>query len=253
MGFLQRTADDCKLRFRYACRRLGIQRYQIHQVYLRQQKLIYIPIPKNACTSIKHALHEVEFVKRFDSDLPEFSNYREHHEYYKKRANAFTSIEKLRSQTRVTRFAVVRDPVRRLLSCYRNRVLDLGDLEQTKAAVDRIGLPLKPDLNNFFLNLERYRSINKSIEHHSRPQAQFLGGTIDYLDQIFTLGELPQLLEMLKTFKPDLELRRRKTGGTEVSVNDLSEEAKQAAISYYREDYRLLSDYLKPDYVSYLQ
>ncbi len=247
MGLLKLNWEELRLYCRYFCRRLGVPGYQVHQIYLPEQKLIYIPIPKNACTSIKHALHEIEFGKRFDADLPEFSDYREHHDYYKKRPSAFTSVSTLQQRTDTTRFALVRDPVKRLISCYRNRVLDLGDLESSREALEKEGLPINPDLNTFILNLAEYRDINNSIEHHSRPQYNFLGGTIDYLDHIFILRNISELEEMLQRFKSGLKLRQRKTGGTEVNLNDISGEALDVAIEFYKKDYELLGDYFSPD------
>lgn len=247
MGFLKRKIDDIKLYYRFSCRRFGIPGYQVHQIYLPEQELIYIPIPKNACTSIKHALHEIEFGKRFDAELPEFSDYREHHDYYKKRPGAFTSVLALREQTNTTRFALVRDPVKRLLSCYRNRVVDLGDLNTSRKKLERLDLPLDPDINTFIINLELYRSANKSIEHHSRLQCEFLGGTTDYLDRVFTMSEIPKLAEMLRNYKPGLILRQRKTGGTMITLSDISEKTLQYAVDFYRSDYELLKNYFSPE------
>lgn len=243
MGLAKQLFDDTKLYLRYAFRRMGLPGYQVHQIYLPEQKLIYIPIPKNACTSIKHALHEIEFGKRFNADLPEFSDYREHHDYYLKRRNAFTSVNTLRERTDCMRFALVRDPVKRLISCYRNRVVDLGDLDSSRANLKRYGLPVDPDLNTFALNLDTYRKANKSIEHHARPQAEFLDGAIDYLDRVFTLVDISELLDMLQKYKPGLELRQRKTGGTTRTLADLSPQALDAAISYYQQDYDLLAEF----------
>lgn len=247
MGSLKRIIDDLKLYYRFSCRRLGLSGYQVHQIYLPEQELIYIPIPKNACTSIKHALHEIEFGKRFDADLSEFSDYREHHDYYKKRPDAFTSVSDLKEQTSATRFALVREPVKRLISCYRNRVVDLGDLKASRKKLDRLGLPPEPDINDFILNVEHYRSANKSIEHHSRLQSEFLGGTTGYLDRVFTMNDMPELVEMLQTYKPGLTLRRRKTGGTAVALADISEKALEHAVDFYRRDYELLENYFSPE------
>lgn len=244
MGVLKRTIDDLKLYWRYSCRRVGLPGYQIHQIYLPEQQLIYIPIPKNACTSIKHALHEIEFGTRFDANLPEFSDYREHHDYYKKRPNAFTGLEALEKQEQAFRFAIVRDPVRRLLSCYRNRVIDLRDLQSSSKKLEQLGLPLRPDLNTFIKHLADYRRVNKGVDHHSRPQAQFLGDSLEYLDRIYTLNEMPEIIEMLQKYKPDLEMRHRKTGGTTVTLADLSKEALHQAIDFYRKDYELLEGYV---------
>ncbi|WP_372637489.1 sulfotransferase family 2 domain-containing protein [Fodinibius sp.] len=246
MGFLKRLIDDIRLYCRFSCRRLGLPGYQVHQIYLPEQQLIYIPIPKNACTSIKHALHEIEFGRRFDADLPAFSDYREHHDYYKKRPAAFTSVSALREQTSSTRFALVRDPVRRLISCYRNRVVDLGDLTSSRSTLKRLDVPTEPDINTFFLHLEEYRRVNKSIEHHSRLQSAFLGGTLAYLDRVFTMGDIPELVAMLRTYKPGLKLRQRKTGGTKITLADLSRKALRHAIDFYSPDYELLNRYFSP-------
>lgn len=243
MGFLKRTIDEIRLYYRFSCRRLGLPGYRVHQIYLPEQELVYIPIPKNACTSIKHALHEIEFCRRFDADLPAFSDYREHHDYYNKRAHAFTSVSALREQKDSTRFALVRDPVRRLISCYRNRVVDLGDLRSSKRVLEQLDLPTEPDINTFILNLEEYRGANKSIAHHSRLQSEFLGGTTAYLDRVFTMGDIPELVEMLRSYKPGLELRRRKTGGTKITLSDLSRKALRHAVDFYSADYELLNHF----------
>lgn len=232
--------DNLRLRYRFALKKLGVSGYQIHQIYLPQQDLLYIPIPKNACTSIKHALYEIEFGKRFSSAFRDRNGYDDHHDYYKKRENAFTSVRKLQQMDGVFKFAVVRDPVGRLLSCYRNRVVDLEDLQTSQAALEQKGLPLKPDINTFILNLKRYRSANKLIEHHSRPQSSFLGGTVSYLDHLFPIEEADELQQMLRSYKSDLKMLRRKSGGTDINLTELSEEALEAALEFYHRDYALL-------------
>lgn len=240
---MKKSMDFLKLRFRYLCRKTGISRYQIHQIRLASHKLIYIPIPKNACTSIKQALHEIEFGKPFDASIREFRMYEEVHDYYLKRKDAFTGRKDLETQDRFTRFAVVRDPVERLLSCYRNRVLDSGDLYENSKTLCRMGLSAEPDLTTFVMYLEQYRNFSSKIEHHSRPQSSFLDGSIGYLDKIYRMKDLDQLFELLKKDKADLTLHRRKTGGTKIGLENLSDEAFQKLIHFYREDYKLLKDY----------
>ncbi len=242
-SFIEKT----KLYYRFVCRRLGISGYEVHQIYLPDQKLLYIPIPKNACTSVKHAMYEIEFGNRFSSEFKEKYGYEDHHDYYKKRPGAFTGVSKLKMLGHVTRFTVVRDPVERLISCYRNRVLDLGDLESSTFTLNRMNLPAEPDINTFMLNLEGYRKANKSIEHHSRPQHEFLGGTIRYLDRVFPIEKLDELEEILKKYKPDLKMLKRKSGGSDVELSDISEKALQHTIEFYHKDYELLESFYKPE------
>lgn len=247
LNSLKHIIDQIKLKYRFACRRFGIPGYEVHQIYIPEKKLLYIPIPKNACTSIKHAMYEIEFGRRFDPEFRDEHGYEDHHDYYKKRPGAFTSVRKLQEIENVTRFAVVRDPVERLISCYRNRVLDLGDLQSTASALQQMNLPVEPDINTFILNLERYRKANKKIEHHSRPQHYFFGGTIQYLDRLFPLEKPDELAEMLKNYKPDLEILKRKSGGSDVNLTDISEVALKHAVEFYHKDYELLESFYSPD------
>lgn len=241
-----RTIKEIQLRGRFVARKLGMPDWQIHQICLQDKKLIYIPIPKNACTSVKQALHQIEFGCLFDTKRTVNAAYVDVHDFYKKRPNAFTSTNKLSSATDYTRFAVVRDPVGRLISCYRNRVMDLGDLEPDVELFDRVNLPAKPDLNTFVLNLETYRKFNKSIEHHSRPQSFFLRGSLKYLDRVYPMEQLDELHAFLQTISPELEMLRRKSGGTEVDLAQLSQKALNAANRFYKKDYQLLKDFYSP-------
>jgi len=241
--------NDLYLYFCFACRRLGIPGYQVHQIYLPEQNLIYIPIPKNACTSIMHALHEIEFGIAYDHHAHREKGYRDIHDYYQKRKHSFTGVDELKKREGIRTFAVIRDPVKRLISCYRNRVVDLKDLEKSKAALRQRKLPLEPDIDTFVLNLKEYQQVNKIIEHHSRPQASFLGYSLCYLDEIIPIEDLARVKKLLKGYKPDLELRTAKSGGSSFGLKDLSSEALEAAITYYQEDYSLLAAYYSPEQI----
>lgn len=234
---------DIRLKGRFAARKLGVQNYQVHKIELSVQKLIYIPIPKNACTSTKQVLHRIEFGREFDTTRPINDPYVDIHDYYKKREGAFTGTEQLNSETDYDRFTIIRDPVERLISCFRNRVIDLGDLKTDTVSLHKYGLSATPDLNTFVMNLKKYRKANKSIEHHSRPQSAFLGDTLHYLDYVFPIEDLDELQQFLKRFSPGVTFLKRKSGGTTIEVADLSEDALRSAVRFYKKDYRLLQNY----------
>ena len=243
----RKTKKDVKLYYRYACRRLGLSGYQIHQIRLPEHRLIYIPVPKNACSSTKEALHEIEFGRRFDKRRDINRAYVNIHDYFKKRPKAFAGLKTLSSAKKFTRFAVVRDPIKRLVSCYRNRVVDLDDLKMSSKSLEKYGLDPHPDINTFVINLRKYRKANKSIEHHSRPQGSFFGGSLDYLDNIFMMEELDDLQYFLRSYRSDLSFLSRKSGGTSFSVSELSEEALMHAVNFYQQDYQLLSKFYRAD------
>lgn len=235
--------DSVRLNFRYACRRVGIPGFDIHQIYLPEYDLIYIPIPKNACSTIKHSLYEIEFDREFDyAYQAKWGNY-DIHDYYKKRQDSFTDVHSLEEQNKITSFAVIRDPVRRLISCYRNRVIDLGNLHTSAEELKKRGLTVKPDLNTFVLNLNEYCESNAVVKHHARSQASFLGNTLEILDRIFPISKMDKVESMLQQHSPQLQMSNKKSGGTPIGLEDLSREALEFAYDYYREDYKLLSDY----------
>jgi len=225
---------------------MGVPGYQIHQIMLPEQKLIYIPVPKNGCTTVKQALHQMEFETAFDTDEPGHEPYVDVHDFYQKREAAFTDKNRLHRNSKFTRLAIIRDPVERLISCYRNRVVDLRDLENDRVSLKKHGLRVDPDINTFVLNLAEYRNASKSIEHHSRPQSSFFGGTLSYLDKIFPMKELNEVQNFLKSYKPDLQFMKRKTGGSAYSASDLSNKALNVAVQFYSQDYKLLIGYYDP-------
>lgn len=242
-------ANNIYLGFCYACRRLGVPGYEIHQIHLPKERLIYIPIPKNACSSVKHFLYEIEFDQDFDYERHREWGYRDIHDYYNKRSNSFTGVKKLNKRKDETIFAIVRDPVKRLISCYRNRVVVLEDLQTSKVVLEHMELPVEPDLNTFVMNLKDYRRANNIIEHHSRPQHEFLGDTLDYLDRIFPITKIDELENMLRKFKEDAELRSEKSGGPSYNLQDLSSEALDQAVSFYEKDYDLLNEYYSQEQI----
>lgn len=242
---IQYSLNELKLYFRFTCRKVGIPGYQIHQICLPEQRLIYIPIPKNACTSIKQALHYIRFGELFTIKDEKYAAFKGLHDFYNKRPNAFTGMRRLEKASDFTKFAVVRDPVERLISCYRNRVVDLGDLQSDAVALQKMNLSAEPDLNTFVLNLEKYRKASKSIEHHCRHQSSYLAGSISYLDHIYPIEQIDKLNEMLQSYSSDLKMLNRKSGGTEIDFSDLSQEALEYALLFYQKDYILLSKFYR--------
>lgn len=246
---LVKAGNNLRYTLRLVGERAGLPGFQVHGIRLRDPRLVYIPIPKNACSSLKHALYEIEFGTRFDYDLHRQWGYVDIHDYYRKRNRAFTSPRALMAMGDAFRFAIVRDPVQRLISCYGNRVVDLGDLKKTKAALEKAGLPLEPDLNTFVLKLTQYRRANKSIRHHSELQVNLFGKRLDYLDEVYPIERMDSIKEMLRQYKPDLELRREKASGAKFHIKDLSREALEYALDFYEQDYSLLRGFYTPESV----
>lgn len=227
---------------RLAARKLGLPGYQVHQIYLKNLDLIYIPIPKNASTSLKHAMHYLEYSEPFD-----LSNYRDYgyqslHDFYNKQKDSLTSVDTLKKQSAYC-FTVIRDPVERFLSCYGNRVFKLGDLQKSKPKLNRHGLSDKPDLDTFVLNLTEYRRIHSGIRHHTKLQSNLLGGTLEYFNKVFPFEQMNSVKNMLKSFDSSLTMKNRKSDGPKFKLGDLSPTSLQFLFEFYKKDYELLSEF----------
>ena len=86
-------------------------------IVLEQQKIIYVPIPKAACTTVKSILAR---------HLPIEEKYLSEHELLHKQIEAHSRHSPPKDSDSYYVFSVVRDPLLRLISCYktksRNRV-----------------------------------------------------------------------------------------------------------------------------------
>ena len=149
-------------------------------IYLKKNKLAYVPVPKNACTSIKSFLYEFQNKREFQEfEVGHRTLYIHnvmHSALYEKWCSEDILSEINNSNTFI--FAIVRDPLSRFLSCYTNRILFYDDIGKNKWACKKCkekDLPAKPDINTFVENLSFYRKISYSVNHHVRPQVDFLG------------------------------------------------------------------------------
>ncbi|NBC66425.1 MAG: sulfotransferase family 2 domain-containing protein [Bacteroidetes bacterium] len=227
---------------RLSARKLGLPGYQVHQIYLKNTDLIYIPIPKNACTSLKHAMHYIEYGEPFELSNYRVYGYQSLHDFYNKQNDAFTSVESLTKENAFS-FSVIRDPVDRFLSCYGNRVVKLGDLQKSSQELDRVGLPTEPNLDTFTQNLIKYRNINSKIRHHTEPQSNFLGDTLEYFEKVFPFEEMNSVQNMLKSFDNSLIMKNRKSDGPKFQLSDLKLTSLQFLLEFYKKDYELLSEF----------
>jgi len=170
--------------------------------FLSKHNLAYISAPKCACTSIKETLFRIEngvdcnFPRNKDGHLYIAYNGRKHfiHSFYPT-VPFHKHVLNAHEATRF--FCVVRDPISRVRSCHRNRVLKHRELSAEALASETLALPADPDLNSFVEALESYRQVY-SIRHHTRPLVDFLGDNPAFYDRIFPMRNLDQLSAYLE-------------------------------------------------------
>ena len=208
---------------------------------IKRLKLAYFPVPKVACTSLKHFMHEVKSGKTFTPRVrPNGKTINIHHLYpaIPFEDNSFADLEDMH------RISVVRDPVKRLLSAYSNRVV-AGRILTEEAAGDKLralGLPISPDFSTFLEHLDGYCANFPQILHHTRPQTHFLGHDAGYYSRVYEISELSQLRDDVNELAgTDLPMPHKQTGGPKLKVDDLTTEEIDLIQARYANDYLFLA------------
>lgn len=205
-------------------------------VILGEHKLSFIPVPKVACTSLKTMFFEIENGFAF-SGFQTCGRSWWIHDFY---PSIPFSKQKLSRMAGHSVMAVVRDPVKRLLSCYANRVIHHKELSEGKAgAVLRAAdLPCDPDLSTFVARLPEYCAAVESIAHHAMPMVHYLGHDPQFYTHLYPI-------EATTTLQADVErltgakatLNRLQTKGPKIGRDALSAQELALLKEFYAEDY----------------
>lgn len=207
------------------------------------RKLSYYPVPKCACSSLKMYFFEINNGFPFrDFWVNGTINYI--HDIFP--TMSFQDASSLDKEDQF-RFAVLRDPVERLLSCYSNRVVHHGELslESNPDSALYEGLVFDPSLEQFIDNLEAYRNFSPSIAHHSDPLTCFLGRDPGFFSKIYTLRRIGELVDDIEALTgTSVRLGHEQSGGPKISIDALSTHRIQKLKEFYAEDYEIFGKYI---------
>lgn len=147
------------------------------------------------------------------------------------------------------KFAVVRDPIKRLASCYKNRVLT-GPYQQRikakKGLARRLGVTEQPSFPTFVENLEAYREFSPDLEGHTDPMSKFLGTDVSFYDRIYDVSELDTLqADLTQRCGMPVTIPHLQTRGQGKKVEGLNARLEQKLRDFYAEDYRMFGDHLE--------
>jgi hypothetical protein len=149
----------------------------------------YVNIPKNGTTSTFRYLYEL--FKGYPYD-PKNHNGRYIHHWANARKSNIDHCK--------YRIIILRDPIQRFLSMFTNKVHERKLLtgETIESHLDSANrkknrLTEHPDIHQFISNFNEYNKI-PLINHHAKPQHEFLNGnSLDYFSHIFFVEELESL------------------------------------------------------------
>jgi len=206
-------------------------------------KLFYFPVPKNAGTSLRQCFFEIENGWPYREMIINGKTIELFH--LLATPGPFQPAPEWDGFLKI---AVVRDPISRLISVYKNRVQHYREISTADFTSYNIptSLPKNPDLNTFIDGLLEYRKI-PTIAHHTNTQTHFLGDNIDYYDRIFRFEQLNEI----ETFLSDrlgntVKLPKLRAHGPSIESERLSSAMRDKATIYYRSDYNLLEKYYDP-------
>jgi hypothetical protein len=138
------------------------------------------------------------------------------------------------------KFAIIRNPVERLVSCFKDRVL-LKNRNNIKAEVHRWG--------DFIHNLDYLRNHPSytDIKRHSLPQVEILGTDVSFFDNVYNTKEISDRFLVDVSEISDIQIPPTKTkisAGVKQDINVKPDHIKIIK-DYYSDDYKYWGNYFQ--------
>lgn len=220
---------------------------------IEKLKLGYQDSPKIASTSLFQWLYHSMYGHSY-SDCENKSNMYVHEYFQSGKCPDVRLVkndeESLAEYQTFFRFAITRDPIKRFISMYSNRVLHYRELSANSNYADQLkrdGLKFDPDINTLVTALEDYMTVQKNIFHHTRPQMDFLGNELSIYNRIADISEVNKVIDEIKAHwmcnglqelaESAPALGRAQTGGAKLGLEALNDESFDKLLEYYRGDY----------------
>lgn len=211
-----------------------------------KHRVVFFPMAKNCSTSAKHLFYRLEAGIPFRQAKKEYGLIGHVHKYYPTQTKeewraifeAYDSI------------TIVRDPIKRFLSAYGNRIIHMKALETTGVAsklIKAAGYPLQPSLEEFVQGLSFYCKASSYMRNHIAPQETIVGEIFPKIKHVYDTSQVPAFEALMsERCGREIVLPREQSGGPKFAVSDLSKKSLSKLIDYYRKDYEMLSHFYSP-------
>lgn len=177
-------------------------------------KLIYVSIPKCACTSLKNCMYYLE--NKFDfKTYKNNGNYVYIHKLYPSIyfEDFLKKIEKYDISS-FTKICLIRDPIQRFISAYTNRVMHHKELSIDKMKANNLDPEMaNPNFVKYVRKFKTYRKI-QSIRHHTDSICNYIGDDPSFYDKIYNINNIDEISTFLKNkYDIDYKIPKLQTGG----------------------------------------
>ena len=194
------------------------------------QSLVYYPVPKNANTSVKLFIAKhLNVDNHFTFIGDEIPRYLQKKEDLKSKESIVRFLPSKQKFTKVDvdfKCCIVRDPIKRFLSAFKNRILYHKDKQFYNHSIDQI--------------------INKLIEQkfenpHFLPQVFFLGYNINYFNFYCDVDKIEKFANYINNFfDQKISFPKIQTGSTKEEIH-LNKNQINKLNEIYKEDYKFIS------------
>ena len=206
-----------------------MSKYAVFTNKITNKKLIYYPCPKNANTSAK-----MFFAKHLNIDKhylflgDEIPQIEQTPDQYKGKQNIIGIIPSKQPFKKINvdiKCCIVRDPIKRFISAYKNRILYHRDTQFKDHSIDMILEKLE---NNNFEN------------RHFLPQVYFLGEDLSYYTFWSTTEEISFFAEKVNDFfSRKIIFPKIQTGGSDIKIK-LTKSQISKIEKIYAKDFKLI-------------
>ncbi len=211
--------------------------YVIFQNKKTEKKLVYYPVAKNANSSAKlFFLKHLKIDKNFyflGDKVPEHKIKQD--DKYKNLDKNYNLVNFLPSYTPFEKIdvdekcCIIRDPIKRFVSAYKNRILYHKDVALQNLDIDEIIEKLE---NKLFDN------------RHFLPQSYWLGDNLKYFTIVSNISNMEAFISGVNNFfQNKIEFPRIQTGSVGGNI-DLTNSQKTKLKKIYSSDYDLIGDLL---------
>ena len=206
-----------------------MSKYAVFTNKTTNKKLIYYPCPKNANTSAKmffakHLNVDKDFLFLGD-EIPQIEQTPDHYGSKQNIIGIIPSKQPFKKINVDIKCCIVRDPIKRFISSYKNRILYHRDIQFKNHSIDMILEKL--EINNF---------ENK----HFLPQVYFLGEDLNYYTFWSTTEELSFFAEQVNDFfSRKIIFPKIQTGGSNFKIK-LTKSQISKIEKIYAKDFKLI-------------
>lgn len=212
-----------------------------------EARLLYIPVPKHACTSAKMMFWRLAHPEEEARDPLSRVRRRLRRATTPQRPIQHRPGYQTLSFARVTpppegydKVVIIRDPLARLVSAWSNKVREGVIARGPGPLLDLANecVPSNPTFSEFIRHFDAYRRVSRAARNHTEPLAWHIGPSLAWYDHVFPMERMDDFTAYVsERAGQTVSMGRKNAGGAE---------SRSAALGDGDEE--RLSEILAPDY-----